>query len=529
MQNSNLEKDALNASLEQKITALLAEIGFLESTRLTAEQRLAQLQVQLSQALSNLEKVLLNQVETKQSSQDLQSSLSQTERDLIAMQNSNLKKDALNASLEQKITALLAEISQNGRLLETQAARQVALNNELEKTKGSLKTEQEANAAAIKATQTVKEQLAEALLNLSRTQGERENADLKVSNLLERLEKMEGNSLANKRSIEADLAAALAAVTAASTEADKVQEQLKQALAAKLAAENLSATRLDESVEKELLRMQALQLLKDKENELKKSTKETLRLEKQTTVLNAQLAQLRAQMGQLQALLAVSEQKDVDSKVLLQNMGNRLNAALARAVAAERKRRKLEEAERKRLEVEQARLEKEQLRLEKEKKVLSEATEDLEKYKSEFFGRLREVLGKREGVTVVGDRFVFSSEVLFAAGQAELSPEGQSEITKVGRILNEVMSEIPSNIDWIIRVDGHTDSTPIKNSKFFDDNWDLSQARALSVVRFMISELDIPPQRLAANGFGEFQPINPDKTAEAKVQNRRIELKLTER
>jgi chemotaxis protein MotB len=477
----------------------------------------------------NLEQIRLDQNETEKSTQDLESSLSRTEGDLLAMQKLNEEKETLTASLEQNIASLLAELDQKDRRFEAQVARQAVLKDELETAKNTLAAEQSANSASNKIMQTVKEQLAEALLNLSETQEDRENANLEVLTLREQLEKIEDSTVIDKRSIEAKLAAALAAVTAAKDKSEQVQEQLKQALAAKLMAENQSAVRLDGAIEKELLRAKAMQLLKDKENELKKSAQETLRLEKQTTVLNAQLAQLRKQMGQLQELLEVSEQKDIDSKVMLQNMGNRLNAALARAVTQERKARKLEEAERKRLEDERARLEKERQRLEEEKKALSETTEDLEKYKSEFFGRLREVLSKRKGVRVVGDRFVFSSEVLFAAGKAKLSPDGQKEITKVGRILSDIMSEIPKNIDWIIRVDGHTDSNPIKNSEFFDDNWDLSQARALSVVRFMISELNIPPQRLAANGFGEFQPINPDDTIEAKAQNRRIELKLTER
>jgi len=132
-------------------------------------------------------------------------------------------------------------------------------------------------------------------------------------------------------------------------------------------------------------------------------------------------------------------------------------------------------------------------------------------------------------VRIVGDRFVFSSEVLFALGSADLSAEGAAELMKVGQILNEIMSDIPENINWVIRVDGHTDNSPIRNSISFADNWELSQARALSVVRFMISELYIPPARLSANGFGEFQPLNPADTPEARAQNRRIELKLTEK
>lgn len=526
---NGVNKEAEFGLLGQSLLDAQSQIGLLERTRLTGEERLAQLQVRLSGVLLNLKKMRLEQGKTKKSTQDLQSSLSQTERELLDTQKLNAEKETFVASLEQKITSLLLELDQKDQRLKVQVARQAALQDELEISKKAFASEQSTNAVSNQITQTVKEQLAEALLNLTQTKKDRENANRGVLKLREQLKKIESNTLTDKRSIEAKLAAALAATAVAKEKSEQVQEQLKQALSAKLIAENQSAVRLDKTVEKELLRSQAMALLKEKENELQKSTQETLRLEKQTTILNVQLAQLRRQMGQLQALLEVSEQKDIDSKVKLQNMGNRLNAALARAVAQERKTRKLEEAERKRLEDEKMRLEKEQLRLEEEKKILSETTEDLEKYKSEFFGRLREVLSKREGVRVVGDRFVFSSEVLFAAGQAKLSRDGQKEITKVGHILNEIMIEIPKNIDWIIRIDGHTDSTPIKNSEFFEDNWDLSQARALSVVRFMISELDIPPHRLAANGFGEFQPINRDTSFEAKAQNRRIELKLTER
>ena len=322
----------------------------------------------------------------------------------------------------------------------------------------------------------------------------------------------------NALSVEKELARALAELAASETKSDDLQAQLKSAIAAKLAAEALSDTRLDESVEKEILRQEALKKLKESEVALTKSEEEALKLQKQTTALNAQVAELRKQLGQLQALLEESEAADRDNKVQLQNLGNRLNAALAKAAAEERRRRKLEEEERKRLEKELL-----------EKEELANQAMDLAKYKSEFFGRMKDFLGEREGVRIVGDRFVFSSEVLFALGSADLSAEGASELMKVGQILNEIMSDIPENINWVIRVDGHTDNSPIRNSIFFADNWELSQARALSVVRFMISELYIPPARLSANGFGEFQPLNPADTPEARAQNRRIELKLTEK
>ena len=182
----------------------------------------------------------------------------------------------------------------------------------------------------------------------------------------------------------------------------------------------------------------------------------------------------------------------------------------------------MEEAERERLEAERARLEAERLRLESE-------TQDLELYRSEFFGRLREVLGGQDGVQIVGDRFVFSSEVLFPPGGANLSAEGQTEIAQVANILRNIADEIPSEINWVIQVDGHTDNVPLNGNGAFADNWELSQGRALSVVRYMVNALGIPPQRVSANGFGEFQPVNSANTPAARAQNRRIELKFTEK
>jgi chemotaxis protein MotB len=130
---------------------------------------------------------------------------------------------------------------------------------------------------------------------------------------------------------------------------------------------------------------------------------------------------------------------------------------------------------------------------------------------------------------VVGDRFVFSSEVLFQPGSADLAPEGQAQIAQVVATLNEVLPEIPPGIDWIIRVDGHTDNVPLSGTGEFKDNWQLSQARSLAVVRYMSEVLGFPPERLAATGFGEYRPVAEGDSPEARAQNRRIELKLTER
>jgi chemotaxis protein MotB len=244
--------------------------------------------------------------------------------------------------------------------------------------------------------------------------------------------------------------------------------------------------------------------------------------QRQTELLNQQVAALRTQLGDLQALLDDARERDAAQQVQLQSLGSELNTALARVAAEERRRAQLEEAERKRLEAEAARLAAETERL-------SEETKDLEQYRSEFFGRLREVLGTQEGVRIEGDRFVFSSEILFELASATLSAVGQEEVAKVARIISSVADEIPPEIDWIIRVDGHTDNLPLSGTGEFADNWELSQGRALSVVKYMVNALGIPPERLSANGFGEYQPVAIADTPEARAQNRRIELKFTER
>ena len=190
-------------------------------------------------------------------------------------------------------------------------------------------------------------------------------------------------------------------------------------------------------------------------------------------------------------------------------------SALARVASEEKRRAALEEAER--------------LRLEAEAAALKDETKELARYRSEFFGKLSEVLAGREGVRVVGDRFVFSSEVLFEPASADLAPEGRSQIAGVVSILQDVAAAIPPGIDWIIRVDGHTDATPLSGLGKYRDNWELSQARALSVVRYMQDELGFPPDRLAATGFGQYRPVAEGDSPEALAQNRRIELKLTER
>lgn len=233
-----------------------------------------------------------------------------------------------------------------------------------------------------------------------------------------------------------------------------------------------------------------------------------LRAAREVELLNQQIAALRGQLGSLQQVLDEAEARDAAAQVQLESLGTELNAALAQVASEQRRRAELEAAEAARL---------------------AEENRNLERYRSEFFGQLSSLLQGREGVRVVGDRFVFSSEVLFSPGSAELAPEGRAQIAGVVQILDEVRANIPPEIDWIIRVDGHTDNVPLSGRGGFLDNWELSQARALSVVRFMQDDLGFPPDRMAATGFGEYRPVALGQDEVARAQNRRIELKLTER
>lgn len=309
-------------------------------------------------------------------------------------------------------------------------------------------------------------------------------------------------------SLDARLAEALAAQTQTSAnlqQTEASQAELRAQLAAALAAQAAAALEGQEAMTEAEQRAALLAVAR---TELSEERTISTEAQRRVEALNQQVAALRNQLGALQAILDDTQTRRESADVELQNLGSELNAALAQVASEQRARAELEEAERLRLEAE---------------------ARELKNYRSEFFGQLRALLGDQEGIRIEGDRFVFSSEVLFQPAQAELSPAGRGEVAKVASILSRVADDIPDTLDWVIRVDGHTDNQPLSGRGAFADNWELSQARALSVVRYMSQSLGIAPERLAANGFGEYQPINSADTPEARAQNRRIELKLTEK
>jgi len=303
---------------------------------------------------------------------------------------------------------------------------------------------------------------------------------------------------AKLKSADVELTAMTLALEDQRKKAEDTLRLLAAAEAAKSDAAKLGQTAADQNA---ALLAQADKILTEKDQELVKSAE-------RMALLNQQLSALRAQLAQLQGILDASAIKDSLANVQIENLGSQLNQALAQVAAEQKRRADLEEAERKRLALE---------------------NQDLSKYRSEFFSAVSKVMAGRQGVRVVGDRFVFSSEVLFQPGSADLSPEGQAQIASVVQTLDQVIPDIPAQIPWIIRVDGHTDTTRLSGAGQFRDNWELSQARALSVVRYMQDSLGFAPQRLAATGFGEFQPVTQGSTPQELAQNRRIELKLTER
>ncbi len=309
-----------------------------------------------------------------------------------------------------------------------------------------------------------------------------------IASLARRTETAESDVARLTLSLEESAKAMVAANKTIEADKEKINLQVNEM--ARLSGQVAALKALKEELEREITAIAVK--AQDKELALKE-TKSALLQEKelsdsaraQVALLNRQMAALREQLGRLAALLQQAEEESVSQDVQIASLGKRLNAALATKV------------------------------------------QELSRYRSEFFGRLREVLGNQPGVRVVGDRFVFQSEVLFASGSAEIGIEGQAQLHQLAKTLKEISSKIPKDIDWILRIDGHTDRIPIHTAQF-PSNWELSSARAISVVRLLIDQ-GIPADRLAAAGFGEYQPLDDQDDEIARRRNRRIELKLTQR
>lgn len=300
---------------------------------------------------------------------------------------------------------------------------------------------------------------------LAALEDEAEKRQAKIESLQENLEEQQITAEERQQRIEQLLARLAAERRTAQTRQTEISQ-----LEDELAQQRSTAQELEDQLSQTRAQLQQAQQL---------SQDQQARLD----MLNSQLASLRRQVARLNAALEAEEARNEAKDVRIANLSERLNEALANKV------------------------------------------QELARYRSEFFGRLREVLGDNENIRVVGDRFVFQSEVLFDSGSARLGPDGRQQIRQLADTLQGIIDEIPDNIDWILRVDGHTDDRPIQTGRF-PSNWELSTARATEVVKFLIGQ-GIPPQRLAATGFGEYQPIAEGDSDDALRKNRRIEFKLT--
>ena len=395
--------------------------------------------------------------------------LAQLQEEKDAIEKAQAEKDAELAALEQEKAGTLALLAQLQADKEGWEQLQAELERQRQELEGRNLTLEEQRKEAEALRLAVLKQLEDAKTSLTAE----EEAKLAEAAAAEALRQKLAES-------EAELDAMTLALEQARKEAEQTLILLAAAESAKRTLENQLEGGSSAAEREAALRKLA-------EEELSKAVQQTLEEQKRVALLNAQVKELREQLGGLQALLDDAERRDAVSQVQIAKLGERLNAALAQKVG------------------------------------------QLARFRSVFFEKMDEVLGGRQDIQRVGDRFVFQSEVLFAAGSADLGLAGQGELTKLGRVLREVSKEMPEELNWVLRVDGHTDKIPVGRNARFRDNWELSQARALSVVRFLVEREGVVPNRLLAAGFGEFQPIDPGDTAEALAKNRRIEFKFTER
>jgi len=463
-------------------------------------------------------------------SSDLSAQLSSSlaARDTLQSQlaNMNDERDALTSQLEESTSrrdSLESQLASLARQYDEAQLKQDSLSNQLAAMideRDSLTTslsEREAEAAALQAERTElqgeKEDLARRLglsaAEIARSAEELKTAYSTIEADKEKIEVQLAELAALKKLREDETAKAAAELDKAyrTLDADKevIETQLAElALLKRLREEEatLARTQLEdayktieadrETVEAQLAELALLQQMRDEltsglvtaEEAVAAQEELTEKAQTEVVLLNRQIAALRQQLARIAVTLEATEAKNLEQEVQIADLGSRLNVALASKV------------------------------------------QELARYRSEFFGRLREVLGNRQDVRVVGDRFVFQSEVLFTSGAAQLEEAGKTQLASLAATLREISRTIPPDLEWVLQVDGHTDRQPI-NTAAFPSNWELSTARAISVVKFLNAQ-GIPANRLAATGFGEFQPIEEGNDEIAYRRNRRIELKLTQ-
>jgi chemotaxis protein MotB len=465
--------EKLRADLEQKEAAIRSLIVRLNVQRKKAEETLA-----LLDAAQSVEKTMYDELTTALLSLEaarLMQASSQDELDYYKRRDADNKEKITNLGGELNV-ALARVVAVSKRNLDLEAAEKQRLE-ELQTILTALDAAKRAATSAV----VFRSRLAE-------SEAQREIVENSFQEELKALKKRDAASQQELQAAFLRLEGLTVALQVAEAEAQADTDDLRSALSKAIAARQTAEQQLTSAEQKAALLVTTAQV------ELQQAMAISTEAQRKMALLSLEVRELRVALDD-------SKQRNADYSVKITNLGSELNIALAQ-VAAEYKRN---------------------MDLEAAKK------QSLERYKSDFFGSLRGLLEDIEGVSIFGDRFVFSSEVLFASGRAELTAAGRKEISKVANILKDITQEIPQNIDWVLQVDGHTDDQPILAGNQFQNNWELSQARALSVVLYLMTSEQMQPSRLSANGFGEYQPINPANSRVARAQNRRIELKLTER
>ena len=400
-----------------------------------------------------------------------------------------------NAELRINVAQISAELQTSIEARDALSSRLATLSDERESLLAqiaSLMSERDDLSGRVAALDDERANLAARLAALT---GQSEETKAEAARAAAELEQAYSTIDADKEKIEAlvseiailqslrdEVTAQLLAAEQSLQDQRKLSDEQKKKLTA---AQKLAAERQENLRELRLRLTRAEESASSAEKQADTQAKLSEEAQRKVDLLNRQIASLREQLARLNDILDATETQNKDQQVKIADLGRRLNIALASKV------------------------------------------QELARYRSEFFGRLREVLGDHPDIRVVGDRFVFQSEVLFETGSADLGEAGQTQMARLARTLLDIARDIPPDIDWVLRVDGHTDKRPISTSQF-PSNWELSTARAISVVKFLIGQ-GLPPKRVAATGFGEFQPIDPDNDEIAYRRNRRIELKLTER
>jgi chemotaxis protein MotB len=517
-------KDTRLHSLEQAVAELTSQLDMEQSTNAELRQSVTKLSSDLQAAIADRDDsaALLADTEAERDEfrdrvltlEDQQAALTQTlnslrlEADRLHDVEAELEQTTdVRDRLKQELEQAQQTVSADQKKIELQLAQLVQLRRDIEtltKVRDELDLQVAETNALLKAAEQAKAQASDELARFSSellaARDAQNKSEQRSEQLSAELEATRQESSEREQRI-AELAAQLQTAQASNEELNATTEELQNArkqlllelsqvrdrsaeLEASLAGEQERTTLSQKELEKRDLRIAEL-LRSAGRTEDALATEQALSSEtmNQVDVLNRQINALRVQLAALEQALNLEQKKTEEQEVTIADLGSKLNVALAGKV------------------------------------------EELSRFRSEFFGRLRELLGDRPDVRIVGDRFVFQSEVLFPSGSADIGPNGRDELRKLARSLREIVAEMPSDLPWVLQVDGHTDKRPIQTPEF-PSNWELSTARAINVGKFLVAQ-GIPPERIAVAGFGSFHPIDDRDDEIAYRRNRRIEIKLT--